>query len=66
MELCMHCTTMQRGVRKYDRNLQTPCQAFLLEGFPEFPLVVANVMRWVSNGSLSDIARQLTSVERVR
>ena len=64
MELWVHYTTLQDGIRMYNMSILRTCHASILEGVVEFVTAVDNVMSWAATGFLDDIADQLVLVEK--
>jgi hypothetical protein len=64
VELWVHYTTSNDGVRQYNMNLLKICHAFSPEGVVEFLTLVDSVMTWASVDFVDDIAEQLVLIER--
>ena len=64
IELWVHYTTSEGGMRNYNMNMLQICNALILEGVVDFLVVVDKVLSWASSDFVDNIAKQLASVER--
>ena len=64
MELWVHYTVSEEGVRTYHMNILKTCHAALPEGVTEFLAVLDSVMAWASVEFVKDIVEQLALVAK--
>lgn len=62
MELWVHYTISESGIRLYYMSAMNICHASLLSKFIELLVMVDSVMSWASVDHVNDIAKQLVFI----